>query len=117
MEYLLACDLVILPIKDQTLGLHSRIVDAMMAGKPIIATREACCGLMDYVMESGIVLCSSLKEMEEAALGLIADHDEMKTLGERNKALALRLFSASTVGDALEQAYFSIVESYEDSIV
>lgn len=108
-DYLAACDIVILPIRDQTLGLHSRIVEAMMAGKPIIATREACCGFMGYIQESGILICRSLEEMAATVCRLSKDPSKLRALGKRNRGLASRIFSVNRVGKALENAYLSII--------
>lgn len=110
ISYLSQSDLVILPIEDKTLGIHSRLVDAMAAGKPIVATREACCGLLPHIESSGIIVCSSLQEMTRSVCSLLEDPSRMKILGERNKSLANSLFSIETVGKALERAYGAAID-------
>ncbi len=67
-DYLLNSDLIILPVKDLTMGLHSRLVEAMAAGRPIVATKEACCGLFPYLNESGIIVCDSIQEFVEVSM-------------------------------------------------
>jgi glycosyltransferase involved in cell wall biosynthesis len=109
--YLLRSDLVILPIRDQTLGIHSRLVEAMIAGKPIVATREACCGITPYLTEAGILVCDTLQEMVDAACSVIEDSGIRKILGERNRQLADRLFSPQSVGLKLEQAYQAVLKT------
>lgn len=105
LAYLLRSDLVILPVRDRTLGIHSRLVEAMIAGKPVVATREACCGLFPHIRRSGITICESLKEMAESACSILEDSRRMKMLGERNRRVAEELFSSSRVGMQLEHAY------------
>ena len=109
-DYLAISDLVILPLKDRTLGLHSRLVDAMTAGKPVVASREACCGLLRYLQDSGIVVCDSLNGMVISTCALLDDPIKRKSLGERNSRLAKLLFSQQAVGLALERAYRAILE-------
>ena len=108
--YLLRSDLVILPVRDQTLGIHSRLIEAMTAGKPIVATREACCGITPYLTEAGILVCDTLQEMVDSACSVIEDSGIRKILGERNRQLAERLFSPQSVGLKLEQAYQAVLK-------
>jgi glycosyltransferase involved in cell wall biosynthesis len=111
-SYLFDSDLVILPIKDATLGLHSRLVEAMAAGKAVVATREACCGLFPYLEESGIVVCESIERIVDSVTSLLSDPARMNTLGKRNATLAKRLFSPEAVGEALERAYSETIRAY-----
>jgi glycosyltransferase involved in cell wall biosynthesis len=111
-NYLAQSDLVILPVRDLTLGLHSRLVEAMAAGKPVVASREACCGIFPYLEESGIVVCESIQQMVDSVSALLSDPDRMRALGERNFVLAKRLFSPETVGRALEEAYSETIHTY-----
>jgi glycosyltransferase involved in cell wall biosynthesis len=108
-DFLLNSDLVILPVKDLTMGLHSRLVEAMAAARPIVATKEACCGLFPYLNESGIILCDSVEEMVESACSLLNDRNRMDTLGALNRRLADRLFSPRAVGLSLERVYSTII--------
>lgn len=103
-EPLAQSDLVLLPIRDQTLGLHSRVVEAMSAGRPILATPEACCGLSS-IDESGIIVCKSTKAMSQTASVLLKRPKLLQSLGKRNEALAKRLFSPKSIGVLLEMAY------------
>lgn len=108
-DYLLNSDLIILPVNDLTMGLHSRLVEAMVAGRPIVATKEACCGLLPYLNESGILACDSIEEMADSACSLLNDRDRRHALGTRNRRLANRLFSPQAVGVSLERVYSSII--------
>ena len=109
-DFLLDSDLIILPVKDLTMGLHSRLVEAMAAGRSIVATKEACCGLFPYLNESGIIVCDSIEEISEAACSLINDRNKADTLGARNRRLADRLFSPQAVGTSLERVYSAIIK-------
>jgi len=109
LDCLASSDLVILPLKDLTLGLHSRLVEAMTVGKPIIASQEACCGLLQYLPESGIMMSRTEGQMINAACSLLRDPNRMQALGRRNKRLAERLFSVAKVGQELEHAYLSVL--------
>ena len=108
-DFLLNSDLVILPLKDLTMGLHSRLVEAMAAGRPIVATKEACCGLSPYLNESGMIVCSSIEEMVESSCSLLDDRNRRDTLGVRNRRLADQLFSPQAVGVCLERVYSTII--------
>jgi len=108
-DYLLNSDLIILPVKDLTMGLHSRLVEAMAAGRPIVATKEACCGLLPYLKESGIIVCNSIEEFVDAGCSLLNDRNRAHDLGARNRRLADRLFSPQAVGSSLERVYAEII--------
>jgi glycosyltransferase involved in cell wall biosynthesis len=105
MTYLMLCDLVILPVKDRTLGMHSKLVEAMAAGKPVLATREACCGLLPLVGRSGIIICDTISEMVAAACKCFDDPELMDSMGMKNRDLAAQLFSIAAIGAQLESTY------------
>jgi glycosyltransferase involved in cell wall biosynthesis len=111
-DYLSQSDLVILPVYDKSLGLHSRLVESMATGRPIVASREACCGLLPYLQESGIEVCDSLNQMVESVCSLLDHPDRLTRMGERNGLLARRLFSPEAVGKSLESAYEQMLRDY-----
>ncbi|HKM77603.1 MAG TPA: glycosyltransferase family 4 protein [Candidatus Bathyarchaeia archaeon] len=111
-DYLSRCDLVILPVRDLTLGLHSRLVEALAAGKPVIASKEACCGIVPYLHDSGIQVCESLEQMVESVCLLLSQRDKMIEAGKRNAVLANRLFSPEVVGKSLEHAYSETLNAF-----
>jgi len=112
-EYLSKSDLVVLPVLDQSLGLHSRLVEAMATGRPIVASRQACTGLYPYLDESGIELCDSTDQMVESICSLLRAPNRLAELGERNARLARQLFSPESVGKSLENAYTKTLEKYD----
>jgi glycosyltransferase involved in cell wall biosynthesis len=107
--FLLDSDLQILPLKDLGMGLHSRIVEGMAAGKPIVASREACCGFLRYLDESGIVVCDSIDQMVQAVCSLLDDPIRRNEMGVRNRLLADRLFSPQSIGVSLERVYSELM--------
>jgi glycosyltransferase involved in cell wall biosynthesis len=111
-RYLSQSDIVILPVQDASLGLHSRLVESMATWRPVVASREACCGLLSYLQESGIEVCGSLNQMVESVCLLLGDPDRLAKMGERNGLLARRLFSPETVGKSLENAYEQTLRGY-----
>lgn len=111
-DYLNKSDIVVLPVLDRSLGLHSRLVEAMATGRPIVASRQACCGLLTYLDESGIQVCDSTDQMVESICSLLRNPHRLTELGERNAQLARRLFSPEAVGKSLENAYERIMRSY-----
>jgi glycosyltransferase involved in cell wall biosynthesis len=109
--YVSGSDLIILPVEDRTLGIHSRLVEAMANGKPVVATREACCGLLPYIGDSGVLMCDSLQEMVESVCSLLEDPMRMRILGKRNRELAGRLFSLEAIRMQLELAYHAVLNN------
>jgi len=109
VTYLLKSDLVILPIRDQTLGIHSRLVEAMIAGKPVVASKEACCGILSHLQDSGIIVCNTLEQMMVSACSLFEDPERMRVLGQRNAHLADELFSPRRIGADLERVCSAIL--------
>jgi glycosyltransferase involved in cell wall biosynthesis len=112
-DQLLECDLAILPVTDVTMGLHSRLVEAMMAGRPVVASREACCGILSHIQESGIIMCNSLEDMASSACSLFEDPQGMRALGRRNAHLAKELFSSQRIGADLERVCVSSLREKE----
>jgi glycosyltransferase involved in cell wall biosynthesis len=111
-DYLDQSDLVILPVHDKSLGLHSRLVESMVTGRPVVASREACCGLFPYLQESGIEVCDSMNQMVDSVCSLLDNPDRLARMGERNGLLARSLFSPETVGKSLESAYEQTLRDY-----
>jgi glycosyltransferase involved in cell wall biosynthesis len=111
-DYLIQSDLVILPVQDKSLGLHSRLVESMATARPVVASREACCGLFPYLDESGIEVCDSMNQMVESVCSLLDNPDRLARMSERNGRLAKNLFSPEAVGKSLERAYEQTLQDY-----
>lgn len=103
-DILAACDGLIMPSQAEAFSLV--VVEAMAAGKPVIATR---CGGPDEIIADGItgilVPVDDSAALAHAILTLAADCVVMRTMGERAAKVAAEQFSAAVFVDRFARLY------------
>jgi glycosyltransferase involved in cell wall biosynthesis len=107
-ELLAAIDLYI--ITSQREGLPISLIEAMMAGKPVVATRVG--GIPEAVRHNveGMLVCPGERDgLVHAILGLMDDEAGMRVLGQRARARAIEKYSARAILETLEGIYASLL--------
>lgn len=93
-------------------GFPNSIVEAMAAGRPVVATRVG--GVPDAVVDgqTGLLIPPGDHEALAASLeSLLADLPRRRALGEAGRARARAVFSEESVVPVLESAYRDLVRS------
>jgi len=100
-----AADVVCVPSKVEGFGLVA--VEAMAAGRPVVATRVG--GLTEVVLdgETGMLvdLCGGAEAMASAMRVLLEDRDKAADLGRAGRARAERLYRAEAMTSATRAIY------------
>lgn len=107
---LLACTVYALPSYSE--GMPVGILEAMGAGKPIIA---ACVGGIPSIVqdpENGLLIKPrDAAELENALRRLLSDGQLCRDMGRNNAEIAWRKYEAATVTAEIERTYQSILDS------
>jgi glycosyltransferase involved in cell wall biosynthesis len=107
-ELLAAIDLYVITSRWE--GLPLALIEAMMAGKPIISTAVGAIPTALRHNEDGILIEPNRKDqLVEALLTLIDDPDRMRLLGENARKRGIAKFSPSVVLGELENIYREIL--------
>ncbi len=103
-ELLGRCDLFVLPSLDE--GLHLSVLEAMTAGKPVVATRAG--GTDEAVVDgvTGIVVePRDVKALAAAVRAVLGDPALAARMGAAGRARVESTFSAEAMGDAVADVY------------
>jgi glycosyltransferase involved in cell wall biosynthesis len=107
-ELLAAIDLYVITSRWE--GLPLALLEAMMAGKPIISTSVGAIPKALRHNEDGILIKPNSKDdLVEALLALIDDPERMRLLGANARKRAMAKFSPSVVLGQLEDIYRGIL--------
>jgi glycosyltransferase involved in cell wall biosynthesis len=108
-ELVRQCDLFVLPSLDE--GLPLSVLEAMMAGKPVVATRAG--GTDEAVLDgvTGIVVEPRDVGGLAAAIRAVLDDPALATrMGAAGRARAEEKFSSAAMGDAVLRVYAELLE-------
>ena len=88
------------------------IVEGMLAGRPVIATRAGgAIEIIDDRQTGVLVEPGDVDELASAIRGILDDPEAAGRLAQAGRAKAMRCFSVNAMVTAIEEAIFSCVES------
>ena len=102
-------DMLVLPSLNE--GMGRVLVEAMAAGKPVVASRAG--GIPDLVQDGQtgyLVPPADEKALADAILKLLNDSDEAKLMGQRGKELCQR-FSLQAMIEKLDDLYAGLINN------
>lgn len=100
--YLRRCRVALAPLRSGG-GSRLKILEALGAGRPVVATRIGASGLEDLVGE-GVVVCDDPDEMAESIVWLLQDADAGAELGRRgHRAVTERYGWDQTLAPLIER--------------
>jgi glycosyltransferase involved in cell wall biosynthesis len=105
-----ALDLYVISSKRE--GLPITLIEAMMAGKPIVST--AVGGIPDTISHDGegiLVRSGDREELVKALLGLMDNRETMDRLGRNARMRAVETYSPGPILKQLEEIYQEILKS------
>lgn len=109
-ELLRRCDLFVLPSLDE--GLPLSVLEAMTAGKPVVATRA---GGTDEAVEDGVtgivVEPRDVKALAAAIRAVLGDPALAARMGAAGRARVESTFSSDAMGDAVTEVYEDLVRT------
>ena len=106
-EILSICDLFVLPSLWEGFGLS--IVEAMAAGKPVVATNVDAIPEVVSDGETGILVPpKDPNALANAIITLLEDPEKMRKMGQSGKKRAFDLFSAKRMTKDFEKLYLSL---------
>jgi glycosyltransferase involved in cell wall biosynthesis len=100
------CSVVVLASRQETAPMT--VIEAMAAGKPVVATRVG--GVPDLVEDgrSGFLVApDDMEGLARSSLQVLTDAELRRSMGERGRELAQR-FRADTVGAAYRDLYYQL---------
>lgn len=108
-ELVRQCDLFVLPSLDE--GLPLAVLEAMMVGKPVVATRAG--GTSEAVLDgvTGIVVePRDVAALADAVRTVLADPELAARMGAAGRVRARSRFSADAMGDAVAGVYEELLD-------
>jgi glycosyltransferase involved in cell wall biosynthesis len=108
VEYMLACDIVLVPIETGS-GVRVKIFEAAACGKPIVSTQKGAEGL-EFVDNQEILLSDGVDErFIENIFKLIDDKSLRDKIGNNAREKVIRKYSWSGVLDEFEMIYDDMI--------
>jgi len=103
-----SCHLVLAPSRFESFGLI--YVEAMMAGKPVIALDAGAAPEVIGDWSTGRLIIDDADAVAAAALSLLADPQLAQSLGDAGRRAFVDRFSARAMSDSIEQILLGVVE-------
>lgn len=106
-ELLLACDIVVQPSRLEAFGLS--VLEAMAAGKPIVATNVG--GIPELIEDgvTGLLVPPDPREIAQGIVALLTDGDLAKRLGQAARAKYLANYTTAAMIDRYLDLFTSLV--------
>ena len=107
--FYLMCDVYVIPSRLEGFGLT--ILDAMAAGKPIVATKVGAIPEILRDKENGILVdLNDIEGMSNAMCTFLQDRTLAKNIGERNKSYVKENFSWEKNAKETEKVYYQLAD-------
>ncbi len=107
-------DLFVLPSYTENFGIA--VVEAMACGLPVVISNRVNIWreVVDY--GAGRVCPCRPEEFASTMIELLGDHESAARMGENGRKLVTERFTWSSVGEALENVYASLVHGRQDAV-